>query len=110
MRTIGERYSPAMAITDQAKADEYFEELVEEQIRFGKVTRERAEEIERQSLGYYAGYYDTATRARVEQLFHCEHPVFGSVVKEGEPAPERALIAGLRMGANELREAQRSRR
>lgn len=98
MRTIGERYSPAMAITDQAKADEYFEELVSEQIQCGNVTRERAEEIERQSLAYYAGYYGDATRARVEQLFRCEHPVFGAIHTQGSVHPDTALAAGMRMG------------
>jgi len=96
--TIGEKYRPAMEIRSQAEADEYFRRLVEHQISFG-TTRERAEEVERQNLGYFAGYYDDETRARVERLFLCEHPVFGAIAENGPPTAEEALRAGLELGA-----------
>lgn len=100
MRTIGERYTPAMAITEQADADRYFEELVLEQLagcaaKDIPMTRERAEEIERQSLGYYAGYYSHETRAQVERLFRCKHPVFGAIAEKGAPTVAEAFKAGL---------------
>lgn len=78
MRTFGERYNPAMAITEQAKADEYFEELVAEQMKSGRVTRSAAETVERHNLGYYAGYFTPETQERVERLFKCKHPGFGA--------------------------------
>lgn len=84
--TIGEAYGPAMEITDQQEADEYFEALVVSCMKHGGHPREKAEWIERQNLGYYAGYYDKATRKRVERLFNCAHPVFGN----GAPTPEQA--------------------
>jgi hypothetical protein len=91
--TIGELYGPAMAITDQAAADEYFARLVERNMRCFGNSREVAEEHERANLGYYAGYgYD---RARVERLFRCAHPVFGSVAEKGHPTAEQAFIAGV---------------
>jgi len=71
--TIGEAYGPAMLITDQQEANEYFEALVQSNMRTGN-SREKAESIERQNLGYYAGYYDSTTRERVESLFKCSHP------------------------------------
>lgn len=95
--TIGDKYDPAMAIKDQAEADAYFERCVTHTMRYGKCTRQTAEEIERANLGYYAGYGDSNTRERVERLFHCEHPVFGKIAEHGRPSPEAAILAGVMM-------------
>ena len=91
--TIGEKYSPAMEITDQAEADAYFEQCVQHTMSFG-LDRVRAEAIEKSNLGYYAGYYSSETRARVEKLFRCEHPIFGSIAINGSPTAEEAFQAG----------------
>lgn len=95
--TIGEKYGPAMKITDQAEADVYFEKCVEHTMGHGK-SREEAERIERSNLGYYAGYYDSETRERVERLFRCSHPVFGSIAQNGPPTAEEAFRKGFEMG------------
>jgi hypothetical protein len=92
--TVGEKYGPAMEMTDQSTADAYFEELVTHSMRFGK-TRKEAESLERSNLGYYAGYYSSETRARVERLFRCAHPVFGSIETNGQPTVDEAFAAGL---------------
>lgn len=42
--TIGDKYDPAMKITDQAEADAYFELCVEHSMRFGN-DRAEAERI-----------------------------------------------------------------
>jgi len=103
-RTMGEKYGPAMEIRDQAEADTYFEFLVQHNIHWSKKefgtahTRAEAERIERSNLGYYAGYYDHSVRERVERLFRCAHPVFGSIAEKGPPTAEQALEAGLKMG------------
>ena len=95
MPTIGDVYEPAMEIQTQAEADAYFEKLVGDTItNYGK-SREEAERIIRENLGYYAGYYGNETRARVERLFRCEHPIFGSLEKNGSPTFEQALKAGM---------------
>lgn len=87
-----------MEITDQGKADAYFEELVTHSMQqFGK-DRIEAEQIERCNLGYYAGYYDSKTRERVEHLFKCAHPIFGKIAVNGPPTPEEALAAGKAAG------------
>lgn len=49
-------------------------------------------------VGYYAGYYDSETRERVERLFMCAHPVFGSIADNGAPTPDEAYDAGFEMG------------
>ncbi len=101
--TLGDKYGPAMEITDQAKADEYFEKLVDHteelRVRDGRpVNRESAAAIERINLGYYAGYYDNETRERVERLFKCSHTIFGSIAKKGPPTAIEAFESGLKMG------------
>jgi hypothetical protein len=86
-----------LAITDQVEADGYFEHLVQYNMSLGK-TREEAERIERSNLGYWAGYYDGATRERVERLFRCEHLIFGAIAEKGPPTFEQALAMGERPG------------
>lgn len=84
--TIGDLYKPAMEIHDESDAREYG-------MRHGQ-TREEAEGIQRQNLGYFAGYYDSETRERVERLFSCTHPVFGSIAQNGEPTFQEAFDKG----------------
>lgn len=91
--SIGDKYGPAMKMTSQEVANAYFKECVAHTMGFGK-SREEAEDTERGNLGYYAGYYDSETRARIERLFQCAHPVFGAIAERGEPTAEEALAAG----------------
>lgn len=91
--TMGDKYEPAMKITDQAKADAYFAECVQHNMRVGKNSREETEKIEKINLGYFAGYYDHDTRLRVERLFKCSHPIFGPATS-GAPLPEEAFELG----------------
>ena len=76
--TIGESYGPAMKITTQQEADEYFEALVERNMRITGNSREKAIAVEKSNLGYCAGYYDLETSRRVQELFDCVHPILGS--------------------------------
>jgi hypothetical protein len=92
--TTGDKYKPAMEITDQADAALYFERLVQHAMSWGR-SRAEAENIERQNLGYWAGYYDSETRHRIEKLFRCAHPVFGAISAVGAPTAEEALQAGV---------------
>lgn len=83
--TLEEKYGPAMVITEQAEADGYFERCVRHGMLFGN-SREEAERIERENLGYYAGYYDAETAERVHRLFKTEHPIFGKRTPTAEEA------------------------
>lgn len=96
-KTIGEAYGPAMEITEQSEADAYFEKLVAESMAEGK-SRTESEAIQRSNLGYYAGYYSHETRERVERLFKCAHPVFGSIATKGPPTPQEAFKKGVEWG------------
>lgn len=95
--TTHELYGPAMLITDQAEADAYFEKLVANSMHYG-YDREQAEACERSNLAYYAGYHSNQCRRRVEKLFDCAHPVFGSIAQNGPPTTEAAFEAGRKMG------------
>lgn len=93
--TYGETLGPAMEITDQADADQYKAAMIE----FGMkqdptVSRERAEQVCNENLGYYAGYYSDKVRARVEKLFKCSHPIFGSIKENGVPTNKEAFECG----------------
>lgn len=97
--TIGEKYGPAMEMTDQMLADAYFEMCVRHTMTFG-YSREEAESIERQNFGCYAGYYGHETQLRVERLFRCSHPIFGKTMPGKHISPEEAFNAGRKMAVN----------
>lgn len=96
--TFGQKYDPAMSITDQADADAYFEECVQHTMRVSGKFREEAERTERHNLGYWAGYYSHEVRERVERLFRCAHPIFGSIAKNGPPSVQECFEAGVKLG------------
>ncbi len=84
-----------MEIVSQGAADAYFEELVNHQLSVNEgLTREEAERIERNNLGYFAGYCSHEVRAQVERLFRCAHPFFGAIAENGPPAPMEAFRLG----------------
>ncbi len=108
--TIGELYGPAMEIQTQKEADAYFEKLVSQHLAGAPGhARDYAESVQRSNLGYYAGYYSDETRQRVERLFHCAHPIFGSIAKKGPPTPEEALALGVKAGEAAKRHNQTRR-
>jgi len=89
----------AMKVTDQEEADRGFALFVDKCMKETDKTHAEIDKIQRSNLAYYAGYYDAETRRRVEKLFHCKHPVFGSIEERGEPTSEKAFLTGLVMGA-----------
>lgn len=98
--TIGECYGPAMSIQTEEDAAQYFEALVAYATTADpSLPRERHIEIQKANLGYFAGYYDSRTRERVERLFNCVHPVFGSSTSfvggiRENPTPAEAVDLG----------------
>lgn len=51
-------------------------------------------------LGYFFGRASFPERLRLEELFQCEHPIFGSAKELGQPLPEEAYILGQYAGHN----------
>ncbi len=93
--TLGEKYGPAMDIHDQDAADHYLEQCITHTMATSKLSREEAENVEKENIGYWAGYCDTETRYRVERLFRCAHPILGAIAETGPISPEKAFQYGL---------------
>jgi hypothetical protein len=95
---------PAMKITEKEDADAYFETLIQHALKLDEnLTRETAVRNMKSSLGYFAGYYSSDVRARVEEFFDCAHPVFGRIEEKGEPTLEEAFKAGVEMAAKKAK-------
>lgn len=96
--TYGECLDPAMKITDSADAQQYLAHYVKfiqkDLDKEPKKENKTAEEIAKHNLGYYAGYYSSEVRKRVEELFCCSHPVFGTIKENGIPTTEEAIESG----------------
>lgn len=92
--TYTDKLQAAMAVQTQQQADDALFDLADSNVRAGMAFSE-ALALQRKNLGYIAGYYNNETRARVERLFKCEHPIFGAIALNGPPTPEQAFQAGL---------------
>jgi len=112
--TCSEMLSPAMKIQSEKDAKQYFDKYVDfilldmkdERIALNKlykndgnanvdlILRNKAESIAKANLGYWAGYYNDETRKRVEKLFMCSHPIFGSIEENGRPAGKESFECG----------------
>lgn len=96
--TYGDCLGPAMEITELEDAIQYKKDYVAFiQKELDKKPNENglsAEEIANSNLGYYAGYYSDKVRERVELLFNCSHPVFGSIKTNGKPTGKEAFECG----------------
>lgn len=80
--TFRELLEPAMEIAkarDMELAREYRERYLAHLMRDAKRTYEEALKIFHSNLGYYAGYYDTATQKAVQEVFGSVHPIFGGI-------------------------------
>lgn len=94
--TIGDCLEPAMKITDKKDADQYLKDYIKYIDSFQEKDAS-SESIAKSNLGYYAGYYSNEVRERVEKLFCCSHPVFGSIKENGIPTPQEAFDMGKNM-------------
>lgn len=100
---------PAMQITTLKEAQHYLAAYVKylEQYADNHPTK-TAEQVAKDNLGYWAGYFGNEARERIERLFNCEHPVFGRIAENGPPTPEEALQCGQqRKTLKELRSKKR---
>lgn len=97
--TYGDCLKPAMEITDKEDSIQYKTDYIaftqKELDTNPSQDGNTAEDIVNSNLGYFAGYYDSETRKRVERLFMCSHPVFGSIEKNGSPSSEDAFVHGI---------------
>lgn len=116
--TYGQILDPAMKITDKDDADQYLESYVSYLIPYvidnnkdkdDIFIYEESVKIAKYNLGYYAGYFDNSTRERVEKLFNCSHPVFGSIATNGEMTALEAFNLGKTLALKKIREVKLDR-
>lgn len=91
--TIGDRYHYAMTLQTPQEAQEYLAELTTWLMRVSGRDEAESRRIELGNIGYFAGYYDEATRQRVYSLFNTVHPIFGGTT----PTAQEALDAGKKL-------------
>lgn len=103
--SFDEWLSPAMSITDQADADQYFNDSVAYLQEITGFEKDIAEKTIRTNLGYFAGYYDHPTRLRIEKLFSCEHPILGNA-SDGELTPQEIFSIGVKWGQEALKKVK----
>lgn len=99
-KTAGEIFDLALQVTTKEHAEAFINEYAEDWFQNNNAegrTLEQIKTICRQNLGFFAGYYSDETRAKIEDLFSTEHPIFGKISKH-KPTPEEAFNAGLKMG------------
>lgn len=90
--------SAAMEIKDKDDAIQYLNEYIkyiqDDIDKDPSRVNDNAEKIAKSNLGYFAGYYSNEVRERVEKLFCCSHPFFGSIKDNGIPTNEQAFEMG----------------
>lgn len=94
--TTSELYSRSTKIETEQEAKAYLNNLVQYFVQRFNMPLDEALLKVRQNIGCFSGYYDRETRARVEKLFNCVHPVLGSV--NNDLSPEEIFNIGLKMG------------
>jgi len=94
--TYGECLSPAMEIKDLKEAQQYLKDYADwiQTDLDEKGSTDNAMDIAKHNLGYFAGYYSDEVRKRIETLFMCEHPLFGSIKKMVVPLQNKPLKLG----------------
>jgi len=93
--TYGEVLGPACEIQTQEDADKYLVAVLAYHQRVHGKTEQEARELFLENVGYFSGYYDNETMARVQRLFNTAHPIFGKAM-DGIPTPEEAFEMGRR--------------
>lgn len=82
--TYGDLYDPAMEVQTKEEADAYFKKLQDLQSKNG-VHPEISEKILKVNLAYWAAYGGDEQRERIERLYDCAHPYWGSFKENGQP-------------------------
>lgn len=92
---LHDRYRRCALVNERAQADDLLEELADDHCdREDGMSWQRAMEIERTNIGYWAGcYLPWPQTMKVFRLFHTASPVFGDY----HPEVHEAFWAGVRM-------------
>lgn len=107
--SFAECLDPVIKIKTRAEAQQYLKDYADYiEWQNGNNPEEMtksAEEIAKSNIGYWTGYYNYEDRARVEDLFDCEHPIFGKFSEMGIPSADEVFQCGFHnITLKELRE------
>lgn len=94
--TAKETCAPALDITDKTEAEQYLADYA----IFSKKDNESLEasiKACKNNLVCYADFVSPESRDRIERLFDCEHPFFGSIAKNGIPSLEKQIAWKLKV-------------
>jgi hypothetical protein len=93
--SYGMVFKAALAQTEDFDAHRFFRGYVTYIDQFpDRTPGMTAEDVAKSNLGYMAGYYDDATRTKIEKMYHAEHPIFG----KKRPSAEEAFNLGKTLG------------
>lgn len=88
-----ELYDPAMEVETVEEAAACFKRIQDLQTADG-VPPEISEKVIKGNLAYWADYGSGERRERIERLYDCEHPIFGSIKEMGSPTTKEAFDLG----------------
>lgn len=95
---VGECLDPIFKITDRKDAKQYkasYVAYIQEHLDKEPGNMDKsAMNIANSNIGYYAGYGSNEDRKRIEELFDCAHPIFGSIKEKGAPTSAEAFEMG----------------
>lgn len=116
--TTEDALSEIHKITSKTNADQFIKdyqayilgELIKDRVvpPDGKTLEELALTMAKENIGYWGGYYGPEVRDKLERLFECEHPIFGSIKEKGSPSPQEAFEIGLKLGEDYARTVGKS--
>jgi hypothetical protein len=91
-------YSDVCEAKTRAEMLSRFDALLKEISKSHGGTPESHRKIQLSNVGYFSGYYDGATAARVVKWLGATHPIFGTSHADGTLTPQAAFNAGKAMG------------
>lgn len=78
--SMGQVFNMALSLakTDYDEAQNFFKEYIKYIYEDNKnISLEKAEEIAKRNLGYFAGYFDSDICNIIYKTYECSHPIFG---------------------------------
>lgn len=85
-----------LAKTDSFEAKEFFKVYINWIAEYNHFSWDKATEIAKSNLGYFAGYYNEEVCDIIYKTYQCSHPIFGD--KPFSVSAEDAHKKGLEMG------------
>ena len=101
--TLSEKYGPALKAQTKEEADAYLQLCIHHNLDVCEKdgverTYDEAEQIEKDNIAYWAGYYSRDDMKRMEELYGAKHPVLGSYKDYNKMTTQEIFEAGAQWG------------